>query len=74
MLREGIAIKASCRVCKTAFKVDLEMLVDWKGEDFTLVGKHPPCRIHGCDGRCIFLVAAAPGTPMITLDRWAPEN
>lgn len=74
MLCEGIEIKAVCRACETAFKVDLEMLVDWKGEDFSLIGLHPPCRIFECAGRCIFLVSPARGTPMITLDRWAPEG
>lgn len=68
-----VNIKASCDRCGLTFKVDLVAIIMTKGPDYSLIGKHPPCRIYGCEGKCTFLVSASHGTPMITLDRWARD-
>ena len=68
-----INIKAYCEQCRTAFKVDLVAVIMTKGPDYSLLGKHPVCRIYECDGRCSFLVSAGKGTPMVTLNRWTKD-
>ena len=73
MRLEGIQIKAWCTKCQLVFKVDLVAIILRKGPDYSLLGKHPPCRIYECDGRCNFLVSASEGTPMVTLDRWTDD-
>ena len=73
MHEHQVNIKAYCELCRQTFKVDLVAIIMVKGPDYCLVGKHPPCRIYDCKGRCSFLVSAAPGTPMITLDRWTKD-
>ena len=70
MLRSDISIIASCRKCGTAFDVDLRVTAVLYGIDASLIGKHPKCKILGCDGECIFLVSTAEGSPRFTLDRW----
>tara|TARA_R110002096_G_scaffold4087_27_gene19478 strand:+ start:1064 stop:1348 length:285 start_codon:yes stop_codon:yes gene_type:complete len=70
MRLHGVNIKAYCEKCRNTFRVDLVALIMVKGPDYSLIGKHPPCRIVDCAGRCNFLVSASVNTPMITLDRW----
>lgn len=73
MLREDVSIIASCRECDSTFDVDLAVTAVLYGLDANLVGKHPKCRIHGCDGECVLLVSHGEGSPRVTLDRWARD-
>lgn len=70
MLKADIQIRASCQKCRNAFDVDLRVLAVLYGIETSLIGRHPPCRLFNCDGKCIFLVSAGAGTPMLPLDRW----
>ncbi len=74
MHEADISIKAYCQKCREAFKVDLVAIIMTKGPDYSLIGRHPICRIYDCEGRCSFLVSAGRGTPMVTLDRWQKEG
>lgn len=73
MYEAKINIKAHCEKCREFFKVDLVAIIMTKGPDYCLLGKHPVCRIDGCDGRCSFMVSSDEGTPMITLNRWTDD-
>jgi hypothetical protein len=73
MYEAKINIKGYCEKCRLAFKVDLKAIIMTNGPDYSLLGKHPPCRIYECDGQCSFLVSASKNTPMVTLDRWVDE-
>tara|TARA_R110000796_G_scaffold14011_10_gene45350 strand:+ start:30688 stop:30966 length:279 start_codon:yes stop_codon:yes gene_type:complete len=70
MLDAMVNIKASCRQCGQTFKVNLPNIIATKGRDYSLLGRHPICRIYACQGKCHFLVSEGKNTPMITLDRW----
>ncbi len=73
MYDAGTNIKAYCDKCDTIFKVDLVAVIMTNGPDYSLVGKHPVCRVYDCKGRCSFLVSASENTPMMTLNRWEKE-
>lgn len=66
MIREGVRVRSTCRECRTCrdvLPVDLQAIAAVKGEEFSLIGIEPRCRIVGCKGRCFFLYSPGPSTP-----------
>ncbi|WP_157775481.1 hypothetical protein [Hartmannibacter diazotrophicus] len=54
MIEHGTEVKAICRKCRQSFKVDLNAICKIHGEGYSLIAKHPPCRVFECDGEVIF--------------------
>ena len=74
MMIADIDIIASCQKCQEAFDVDLGVMAILHGIDTSLIGRHPPCRIYNCDGRCVLLVRPNEGVHRMPLDRWIKHD
>ena len=71
MIDARVSISAKCRKCNSWFKVDLGAVAAVKGRDYSLIGKHPVCRLLDCDGRCLFIVGHDARSIKFPLDRWS---
>lgn len=64
MIAAGTVVRAACEKCRTFFDVDLDVLKIIKGKSYSLIDKHPVCKISACRGRCFFLYASSSSTPL----------
>jgi hypothetical protein len=64
MIDHKTIVRASCRTCKTVFKVEVDLLMAKYGRDYSLYGRTGSCRVYNCDGKCIFLASPHEGTPL----------
>lgn len=69
MIGAGTRVRAICGKCRTCLEVDLAPLAASLGLDSSLVDRHPPCRVTGCEGRVTFIASPREGTPFRALTR-----
>ena len=61
MKESGAGVSASCSLCRHwKDQVDLDRIIEAKGEDFSLFDKRPPCPKR-CGGTILFLYGPRPG-------------
>ena len=65
MVHYGARVRAECRKCKVCLEVDLIPLLAKLGPQATLLDRHPPCRVVGCDGEILFVASPGEGTPFM---------
>ena len=63
MVHKGTQVRATCRKCKVCMEVDLVPLLVTLGPKASLINRHPPCRVIGCDGTVIFSASSGEATP-----------
>ena len=71
MVHHGTRVRATCQKCKVCLDVDPVPILAKLGPKATLLNRHPPCRVVGCDGSIIFSASpgeATPFMPCITRD------
>ena len=65
MVHKGARVRAQCRKCKVCLEVDTLAILLRLGPKASLLNRHPPCRVVGCDGHVLFIASPAEGTPFM---------
>ena len=72
MVHRGTKVRATCRKCSVCMDVDLVPMLSKLGAKATLLNRHPPCRVVGCDGSVIFTASPGGATPFYPCIKRAP--
>lgn len=72
MLSGQVFVRVGCRKCSIFLEVgpaQLKAIAALHGEDYSLIGKTPRCRVVGCGGPCFFYASSSEHTPLRPLKR-----
>lgn len=67
-------VQAQCRTCEDRFRVRLDVVIQMRGPDSTLWGKHAPCPRVRCQGRVVFYVRPRGGDREFLMMNYGPPQ